>query len=592
MKYYFKIFPVFLLFISVVFAQQRRSVEYIVGPDDNLRSISKKYFDSPDEWEIILSYNNLTSASDIKQGMTLKIPVGPYNDAITKIKSANIAIENATTIGANVILSDKLKNAVNILEKSLILKKKGDLNSSILLAKESEEMAVLVFEETQRLSIKTAGALLTFRKGEVQSRRQSEFTWNDAELYKQLFETDHARTLSNSLAEITFFDLSRIRLNENSQAVIQRSKQNIINNRTESTIKMIKGDAFAYLMKNPKKKFDIDVPGLKTDIKSRSFWVEKNEANTKFANYEGTIEITAKDSTVKVLENQGSIIPRTGQPTKPISILLPPMLFGPEPNKEFYSPDIIFSWLNVKDANFYWVELAKDIQFREIYYSNKSITDTSFILKNTNPGIYYWHVATIDKNGLPGKFGNNRSVIVIKDKYKPYLVLKEPGENSAFMKMSISVIGETESGLNLQINGKEISSGSDGKFSCPVSLSDGENVIIVKVKDAGGNESEIKRTVFFEQDPEIELSIDGAVLKGKDLTLKSYLRPMSINGRTRPRSKISLLLLPGDKEFNIYADDAGTFIINAGIINPGDEGRLYITSPAGYILTKTIFFER
>lgn len=577
-----------LMFYSVqLYPQNKDFLEVTITGKEGLRELSQKYFGDPNQWKLILTYNNLESPLQIKDGAVLKIPAGLYTSLLQKTAKANDAIEKATDAGAKVFFESDLKKATDILGKSKEAKNNARLKEASDLADESAGIALKVFEQTTLKRNKTSDATITFKKGDVQKKAAIEPIWSDADLYAKLFEQDRARTLSSSLAEITFYDLSRIRLNENSQAVIQKSRIDLLKKKTESTVKLVKGDAFAYLLQNPKKKFDIDVPGLKANIKSRSFWVEKNEQNTKIANYEGEIELTAKNTSVVVKENQGSIVPTSGVPSPPKDLLAPPGLVEPLNQSVFYTNKIQFKWNSIPGAKYYWFEIALDTRFKKIESINKTVSDTKIEISSLNPGVYYWHIATIDDAGFPGKFGKYNYFTIIKDKNKPYLIINSPSDYFITKKKELAVKGETEPDLPVKINDRVIIADANGAFKEQIELNEGVNKISFTVTDKALNETGYIRNVICELNPDVQLHIEKRELSTPVESFILTSKKANLLGLTRPLSEILIKSSSGQKTVS-YADTVGAFNIHTEIMGTEENIELTITTPAGFIRTQDI----
>ncbi len=72
-------------------------------------------------------------------------------------------------------------------------------------------------------------------------------SWRDLGLRSILIEEEKVRTLSDSTAQITFRDASRLRLNANSNAVIRQMRFDPLSKREEAKVSLIEGDFYALL---------------------------------------------------------------------------------------------------------------------------------------------------------------------------------------------------------------------------------------------------------------------------------------------------------------------------------------------------------
>lgn len=64
---------------------------------------------------------------------------------------------------------------------------------------------------------------------------------------------------------------------------------------------------------------------------------------------------------------------------------------------------------------------------------------------------------------------------------------------------SLVVVGYTDSGSSVYVNGNEIPVKVDGSFSVSVPLKDGLNQIIIKTKNKFGKERVIKKVVLMQK---------------------------------------------------------------------------------------------
>lgn len=566
---------------------QNYSTDKITYEGQDLRFLAKKYLENADLWEIILQYNGLNSPVDLQPGMELTIPSGLIKKTISTIEETNRTIDLSTENGAKVFTPGLLNEATNRYNEALKMKDKGEWNDANRIASEALSLAKQSLEQSQLLRNQSADATLSFIKGDVQKRKPSRRLWNEADLFEKLYEEDRTRTLSESFAEITFIDLSRVRLNENSQALIQRSRVDMLSNKTETKIRLVKGDAFAYLLKSPKKKFDIDVPGLDAKIRSKNFWIEKQN-NTKIANYEGEIELEAKGTRVVVKENQGSIIPDGGAPSEPRDLLPAPNLTEPVNSAQIYSNDVQFKWTIIDEADQYWFELASDPLFKELVYSNKSIRDTVCSISSLNPGIYYWHVSSIDKMGFPGNFVNYNYLNLIVDENKPFLHIATPDKYTITKEKRIQVAGETETSAQLLINDKNISIKNDGTFLEIVELNNGYNKISINSIDKAGNNTLFISEVIYEADSLINFELNSKDFDNSNNSIITNSLPVIINGVTRPLSDIDIRSSKGELLQRTYADTTGRFMYKLNSLMDGNTFIQSISTPAGYIRNDNI----
>jgi len=562
---------------------QNSTVKTIEYQNQSLRELAQEFLDNPDYWETILKFNDLKSISELKVGMKLNIPTGLVSSTLQKMEEAKNKISDANNNGAKVLTPKLITEAELNYDKVITLNNQGNWKEAYDALDSVIELATESLEKVKLLREISADATISFTKGDVEKRKPIEKLWSDAELFSKLYEADRARTLSNSVAEITFIDLSRIRLNENSQALIQHSRIDVLKNKTETKVKLVKGDAFVYLLNSPKKKFDVDIPGLDIKIRSKSFWVEKEPDVTKIANFEGEIELSAKDAIVVVKENQGSIIPDGGVPSPPMDLLPPPELVSPANMKKYFKNNLQFYWKGVDKAKYNWFELASDASFQHIVYSNKNIRNNNVKITDLTSGTYLWHVCSIDKLGFPGEFSKQNYLMINKDDTNPFLVISAPKNMEATRNKTISVEGESELGVKLYINDQLVELEEKGKFTSEFQLTEGRNNIVIYCIDESGNRTSIVRTLFYESSEQIVNKITNRNFLHERKVFIINNSEFVLTGKTRSLSHIKFNY--DEKEVSTYADTNGIYSINFNISNNETNLTQRITTPASFSTT-------
>ncbi|MFH1525485.1 MAG: FecR domain-containing protein [Bacteroidota bacterium] len=591
-SYVKKIIVLLLFFVcNSIYSQAKDVIEILVQKNENARDIAQKYFDEPDLWQVVLKENNLDSPSKIVKGLKLKLPSGKIKQTAQKMRESLDNISSATNQGAKLFAKDLISKSLDNYNKGVNSRQEGEWSRSIQFfessIKASKEAEVLAKKNREAVS----EAIVSFKKGNVESRTPKDRLWKDAEINSKLIEEDMARTLSDSYAEISFADKSKIRLNENSQAVIKKSRVDLLKNKKETQVTLVKGDAFALLMKNPKKKFDLETAGISTKVNSKFFWVSKNEESTKIANYDGEIEIQAKDSMVVVKQNQGSIVPKGGVPSQPIDLLPQPKLSAPDNNQVLFAGAIKFEWGTVEDALGYWFILAEDKDFTKLVRQERNNKTNAISLTGLSAGTYYWKVSGIDKFGLPGQ-GSEVNLFVMKyDEYQPYLSITEPRSSAVTKDETILVSGITEVNVILTINEEKIEVSDSGKFSASVKLSDGVSSILIKVTDQAGNETQIIRDVVYESSPDFEIQYSDECLQIEKNHFITSSKLYSLMGRTRAYSTVLLNSISNSTVYRAYADSSGYFTFNMLEILEKESFNIKAVSPAKYEFGENIVIE-
>jgi hypothetical protein len=102
-----------------------------------------------------------------------------------------------------------------------------------------------------------------------------------------------------------------------------------------------------------------------------------------------------------------------------------------------------------------------------------------------------------DKAGNESK---DSEVIPIEyDTTPPELEITSPADESSFSgeENKIEIIGQTEPDLDLKIDSRLIILDQEGNFSHLVTLSEGENTVLIEAEDAAGNKTEKRLTLDY-----------------------------------------------------------------------------------------------
>ncbi len=113
----------------------------------------------------------------------------------------------------------------------------------------------------------------------------------------------------------------------------------------------------------------------------------------------------------------------------------------------------------------------------------------------------------------------------------PDLVLANPPDDLWINQRMLSVQGRAAPDAQVLVNGKAVSTDSEGRFNVDVLLEEGENIVQVKATDAVGNETVVERRVFLKlQPPPITLTSveDGAQVHEPALLVAGQTEPNTI----------------------------------------------------------------
>ncbi len=556
---------------------------------DNIRAIAESYLDDPDLWIDVLRANGLTSPHELQPGMTLLIPVEKIRRVNHLLKEADLRIRTANEAGARIFAWKVINRAVEDRDTALEYRRAGEWENAALHATqavEKAEEALVVSMENREVP---AEAVIYHFRGHVHSRKPTDNIWNAVSLYETLEEGEKSRTLSQSSADIQFRDDTRIHLKENASALIRKLRTNLLNQTQESEVRLIQGDVMALLGgRKTDPSFQLDVPGVETDIQSRHYWVGSNDKETRFANYDGEIRIRSGGGNVILKKNQGSVVPRDKKPSAPKDLLPAPRRTAPQDGARFYDRPDALSWTPVPGADQYWIEFSDDDSFTRILKKIETSAVSTALPEIIGPGAVFWRVTALSAERLPGRPGTVGRFEIVLDETPPYLALFSPKDESDRYERSLLVSGDTERGSRISVNGTPVPISGDGRFTTEIALEPGQNQIVVTAADPAGNVTKLTRTIRYRPEGDIPLVFDTP--PDADDPNRFLVRDFSfvLSGKTAENAKIRITDADKRELAAGAADDNGRFRIAVSLDQNNSELTLTVAGPAGGVRKETV----
>jgi Glucodextranase, domain B/FecR protein len=459
------------------------------GENDTIRDFVARHLRDPDLWPVILALNNIDSPADLTANMLLRLPVRQVMAADDALSASLHAIQNATAEGARIFAPKEIGQAIENRDVAILRRTSGDWRKVVSFSGLAADLAKQALDISIAQRDRSAQAVVSDVQGDVEGRAPAEPVWSDRELHDILIEFERLRTLSASTTQVTFRDQSRLRLNSNSNATIQRMRSDPLTGGEVTKVSLAKGDFYAVLNQlSEKTSFEIDVPGIETTTNSADFWIKNDQSGARFVNYDDAdLEIRQGDETIALGENEGVVI--GGQGAERAMVLTSPRLLAPPLGDVIYSTVASLKWEEFDGAEAYWLEIANDSGFNQMQVSEWGVRGTGFEATGLEPSRYHWRVAALDQLGLPGEWSTQQDFTLRTDNTPPYLTLLSPAPDTIVTLPRIEVLGATELESSLTLNGADLLVAEDGSFLGHVDLRQGENVVSVHAVDPAGNTS-------------------------------------------------------------------------------------------------------
>ena len=555
-----------IVLFSNISAQSSESIVITIEPNQNIRDISAKYLDDPDLWMDILRANNIGTAADLKPGMKLTIPAADIKRASSELDKAQSVFQEASKSGARIFAAVEIDSGYVLFDAASEKRRLGEWLPAYDLAHAARALFDKALKICETKKDLPGEASLFHRLGNVQSRKQVDPAWLEAHKGDVLIEGEKVRTLSKSAAEIQFKDESKLRLEENSQALIQEMRENLLEKKSKSTVSLINGDLYALLGGQGGQDFNLTVPGVETEINSSNFRVGRDEKKSKFANYEGELAISSAGAKVVLQANQGSVVEHNKKPSAPKSLLPRVKLAAPEDGKDIYDANYNLTWESLEGAARYRIEVAEDKQFSLIVYTGKIKENSLKTIPNLSEGIYYWRALAYDRDDLAGLYSQPYSFVVVRDDQPPYLIVSNPPDNHRSFEQSLEVMGEAEPDCKLTIDGNVIDIGEKGTFKIKISLQSGLNELKFMATDPAGNQTSIIRKVTYRAAGGSGVEIDPSLVRDKEGAILVADRAVNLQGVTGVGNTVTISEMAGNYSATVKADESGKFVFNIPLI--------------------------
>lgn len=557
-------------------------VEFKEG--DTLRGVVGEYLRDPDLWPAVLKLNNIRSSAELVPGTELRLPVRQVAAADAALLSSLQAIQNANAEGARIFAPDEIGQAIQSRDEAVTHREVGEWREVVSYAGVARDFAREALDISIAQRDRSAEAVVSDVQGSVEGRAPVEPSWSDRTRNDILVEFERIRTLSASTTQITFRDLSRLRLNPNSNATIQRMRSDPLTGGEVTKVSLAEGDFYALLNQlSDKTTFEIDVPGIETTTNSADFWIKNDQSGARFVNYdEPGLEIERDGQTFELGENEGVVIAGTG--AQRAEVLTSPLLNLPDVGQILYSETANLSWEVFSGAEAYWLEVASDPGFNQMQISEWGIRDTAFAASGLAPARYHWRVAALDKLGLPGEWSTPRDFTLRIDNTPPFLTLMSPAAGTIATQPQIEVLGATELEATLTLDGKPLKVDGDGSFVADFALNPGENVIEVVAVDLAGNVSRRSQAVIYRPSTEVEIALSDQMARvGEALASRTDQLSVSASTTAEPGAAALVRDAAGNVVVQTQVGSAGAVGFTVPVIEASRTFTIQILAPGGSV---------
>lgn len=576
--------PVALVLAMAAPIAGAETIEVRLEPNQTVRQLSERYLGDPDLWPEILKASDVASVAQLSQGQRLRIPVDLIAAAERALARCADQIRLANLAGAQLFAPDEIGRAIGLYDRALGRRVERAWSDAKELALESHSEAAKALVLSEERRDEAAEALLSDKNGWVEAQKPKDLAWNDVQLRAILIEQEKVRTLSESTAQLTFRDASRLRLNANSNAIIQQMRYDPLTRHEEAKVSLVEGDFYALLASDSERtSFAVDIPEAKARIESGDFWVSSGDSGAKFTNYDDRpVAVATGSETVVLGRNEGLVLSAKGKAGEKRDVLDAPSLSAPANDDIAYKPSVDLAWAGPEGAGGYWLEIGADQSFDTMLTSEFGLQKPAFHTDPLPPGDYYWRVSALDAFGLPGERSAPWRFTVVIDKVAPFLRIDAPDEGAIERDATIEIRGETEPGATVSVNGHPVEVTAAGRFAGPVTAGEGDNRVEVVATDPAGNITRLQRRFSFMPDRSEAVVLDASIPRDPAGRLLAAGDTVSLAGRAKPASRIDVVGADGTPRGSTASDPAGRFALNIGLGADEEALSIVVTAPSGF----------
>ncbi len=550
---------------------------------DTIRAFAERHLKDPDLWPQILTLSGLSSPTQISAGVELKVPVVQVAAADGALASSLVAIQRATAEGARIFAPVEIEGAIESRETAVERRGNGAWTEVVLYADQASALADEAHDISLAQRDRAAEAVLSDVHGSVEGRTPDAPAWSERLMRDVLVEFERVRTLSESTAQVTFRDLSRLRLNPNSNAVIQQMRADPLTGSQSTKVSLVEGDFYALLNQlSDRTDFAVEVPGVETRTRSADFWVRHDAEATRFTNYdEAALEVNTGRETIRIGENEGALLAANGEAER-VRVLTQAQPVAPQEGAILYDARVDFAWQGPEETAGYWLEIAADVDFNAMKSSQWGLREASHA-EDLAPGQYYWRVSALDRLGLPGTRSLGQRFTVVRDDLPPFLSVLAPAEGAILDVADVQVTGESEYGATLTLNGRRVPLRENGGFGEVVAAAPGENLLVLAAVDPAGNRSELVRRFTYRPPAVAEIAFDTALPRDADGRFLTRSAVLDMRGDTtaEPGTRLTLRDAGGRVVAETLIDQDSRFAFAAPATEAGLRYEVVLSGPTG-----------
>lgn len=336
-------------------------------------------------------------------------------------------------------------------------------------------------------------ATLAEARGDVRHRAARTGAWADAEPSLGLRPEDLVQTMANGRATIRFVDGASAALDPNTTLQIPQQPPEV------RRLEHLSGRLVARVSGQDGQRMEVELPPGTLILDPRDaaddravvaqLNVEEGQTRIDLVEGRGVLrrergdELRVDTASYVALDDEGTVL-EEGALGDPVQLLEPAAGAVVQVRRR-----VELSWRPHPQAELYQVHLEPE----EGEPILAEVTEPRVAL-DLPSGVYRWTVrAYREERGYPPSEARVFELEV--DRQPPRLVLSSPAAGATVEGAAVTIAGETEPGARLEVDGRPVDVGSDGRFRTSHPVPRGLVNVVIRAVDSVGNQRVVSRSV-------------------------------------------------------------------------------------------------
>ena len=354
----------------------------------------------------------------------------------------------------------------------------------------------------------TTGVAAQFEtiQGNVKTRSVGGLDWKSAAAAVPLRKSDLVRTYPSSSAEIKFFDETRVTVRPDSLITIEETSKDPATSAGKVSWRVSSGEINYETKQRASGSTEAVTPTFRLALEGNSAGTMRvsESGQTSVAQLAGVANIETKTGQkIRLAANEGLRVDASGKAGAKQMLPESPIVASPTSGAVSLPEGAPFSlsWSASSGASAYRVVAESAGAASEVVFDRDGIRGTSVQIPAVTKGDFSFRVAGLTADGVPGRFSKPVRISVSRTAAPaPSVAIPAPTltiESFEARSNVLRIVGKTEPGSRLTVNGDPVRVQPDGSFSEFVTLArrQGEQQVVIRSTSRSGGVAEITKAL-------------------------------------------------------------------------------------------------